>query len=442
MKTIEIDTKCGRIKGIEKENTTEWLGIKYATAKRWEYPQTVKKWDGVFDATYFKECAIQHRAFLDDAKVNAFYHNEFRKGLEFTYSEDCLFLNIYAPKNAKDCPVFIYIHGGSFTGGSSNEAHINGTNFAKNGVIFVSLNYRLNAFGFCSHPDITNDEGVCGNFGLYDQVSAIEWIRDNIASFGGDKNKITIAGQSAGAMSVDILISSPLCKNWFQGAIMMSGGGIQRDVAKPLDKEKTRAFWDEIIKYADCKNIEQLKEVDKEVLWRAWDRACKENNPKTMLYTMPIYDGKLLTKDTFKMNNIPSLPKIIGITQTDMFPIILKQICKKWVKCDKNSRCFLYCFARDLPGDKNGAWHSSDLLYAFSTLDKNWRPFEDIDYTISNQIAKSFIAFAKTGNPNCNAIPKWESGSKKIMTFCEDTKSKAWMTKKLIKNTIHGGFEV
>ena len=137
MKTIEIDTKCGRIKGVEKENTTEWLGIKYATAKRWEYPQTVKKWDGVFDATYFKECAIQHRAFLDDAKVNAFYHNEFRKGLEFTYSEDCLFLNIYAPKNAKDCPVFIYIHGGSFTGGSSNEAHINGTNFAKNGVIFV-----------------------------------------------------------------------------------------------------------------------------------------------------------------------------------------------------------------------------------------------------------------------------------------------------------------
>lgn len=148
MKTIEIDTKCGRIKGVEKENTTEWLGIKYATAKRWEYPQTVKKWDGVFDATYFKECAIQHRAFLDDAKVNAFYHNEFRKGLEFTYSEDCLFLNIYAPKNAKDCPVFIYIHGGSFTGGSSNEAHINGTNFAKNGVIFVSLNYRLNALAF------------------------------------------------------------------------------------------------------------------------------------------------------------------------------------------------------------------------------------------------------------------------------------------------------
>lgn len=118
------------------------------------------------------------------------------------------------------------------------------------------------------------------------------------------------------------------------------------------------------------------------------------------------------------------------------------QTVKKWVKCDKNSRCFLYCFARDLPGDKNGAWHSSDLLYAFSTLDKNWRPFENIDYTISNQIAKSFIAFAKTGNPNCNAIPKWESGSKKIMTFCEDTKSKAWMTKKLIKNTIHGGFEV
>lgn len=442
MKTVKIKTDCGKIKGIDNEDYNAWLGIRYATAGRWEYPKVVEKWDKTYDATYFKDCAIQHRAFLDDAKVNSFYHNEFRKGLEFTYSEDCQYLNIYSPKEAENCPVLIYIHGGSFTGGSSNEAHIDGANFARHGVIFVSLNYRLNAFGFCSHPDIADENGICGNYGLYDQVAAVEWIRNNIASFGGDKKKITIMGQSAGAMSVDILMSSPLCKGWFSGAIMMSGGGIQRDLARPLDREKTREFWDEIIEYADCADIEQLKTVDKEVLWRAWERARKENNPKSMLYTLPIYDGKLLTKETFNMNTIPKMPKIIGITQTDMAPVILMEIDKKWVKCDRQSNCYVYCFARNLPGDNKGAWHSCDLLYAFSTLDKNWRPFEKIDYKISNEIAKSFIAFAKTGNPNCNAIPKWESGAKKIMTFSENTQLRPWFGGRLLKNTISGGFEI
>lgn len=442
MKTVELNTNCGKIKGLELENSLEFRGIRYAVASRWEYPKQVTKFDGIYDATEFKSCSIQHRAFLDDAKVNAFYHKEFRQGLKFDYSEDCQYLNIYTPKDASNSPVFIYIHGGSFTGGSSNEHHIDGTNFAENGVIFVAFNYRLNAFGFCSHPDITDGEGVCGNFGLFDQVAAIKWVKDNIASFGGNPDNITLAGQSAGAMSVDILMSSPLCKNLFQRAIMMSGGGIQREVARPLSPEKTREFWDEIVEYADCGDIFELKKVDKEVLWRAWDRACKENKTMSMLYTMPVYDGKLLTKDTFNMKSIPKMPKIIGLTKNDMFPIILKRIYQKWLSADKGSDCYIYLFARDLPGDSKGAWHSSDLLYAFGTLKNNYRPFEKTDYEISNQIAKSFISFAKNGNPNCNAIPKWEKGGKKIMTFCENTRSKSWQTLTLINNTFHGGFEI
>ncbi len=442
MKTVELQTKCGKIKGIDSENCLEFRGIKYANAKRWEYPQTIEKWQGVFDATYFKECSYQHRGFDDDATVNPFYHYEFRDGLSFTYSEDCQYLNIYVPKEAKNCPVLIFIHGGSFTGGSSNEAHINGENFAKNGVIFVAMNYRLNAFGFCSHPDLTDENGVCGNFGLFDQYAAIKWIKENIAAFGGNPNNIVLSGQSAGAMSVDIHLSNPLCKGWFSGAIMMSGGGLQRFLAKPLTPEKTRAFWDRIVENAGVKSIAELKETDKEVLYRAWDKACKEDKLKSMIYTLPVYDGKIITKSNFNNRTIPQMPKIMGVTKNDMVPAVLQAVDKKWVACDKNSDCYIYYFARSLPGDKKGAWHSSDLLYAFSTLDKNWRPFEAVDYEISNQLAKSFIAFAKNGNPNCNAIPMWKPGMSKVLTFCENTKLAHWNTPQLLKNTFLGGASI
>ena len=204
MNYVECSTNCGVIRGIETEKCLEYRGIRYATAERFAYPKQITGWEGVYDATQFRECSYQHRAFDDDATVNAFYHNEFRKGLSFTYSEDCLYLNIYAPKKAENCSVLIYIHGGSFTGGSADEGHISGVRFAENGIIMVAINYRLGPFGFCSHPDIKGENSACGNQGLFDQVEAIKWVKRNIAAFGGNPDKITLMGQSAGAMSVDI----------------------------------------------------------------------------------------------------------------------------------------------------------------------------------------------------------------------------------------------
>ncbi len=154
MNYIEYTTPCGRIRGIKGEKCAEFRGIRYATAERFAYPKPVTRWDGVYNATEYGNCAYQHRAFEDDAKVNAFYHKEFRKGLSFTYGDDCLFLNIWAPEKAENCPVIIYIHGGSFTGGSANEGHISGEAFAQKGIIMAALNYRLGPFGFCSHPNL------------------------------------------------------------------------------------------------------------------------------------------------------------------------------------------------------------------------------------------------------------------------------------------------
>ena len=108
----------------------------------------------------YTSCCYQHRGFEDDAKVNPFYHREFRRGMSFTYSEYCQYLNISAPKDAKKCPVLLYIHGGSFTGGSSNEGHISGKAYAENDIVFVSVNYRLGPYGFCSHPDVADENAT------------------------------------------------------------------------------------------------------------------------------------------------------------------------------------------------------------------------------------------------------------------------------------------
>lgn len=437
MNAVILNTKCGKIKGIDFGEYFEFRGIRYATAERWKYPVITTKFNGMYDAIMFGKCSYQRRAFEDDEICNAFYHKEFRQNMNFEYSEDCLYLNIYAPKNAENAPVLLYIHGGSFTGGSSNEGHISGVEYAKRGVVFVSINYRLGPFGFCSHPDLTDEKGRCGNFGLYDQLAAIKWVKDNISSFGGNGDKITIMGQSAGAMSVDILLSTPVCKNWFGGAIMMSGGALQREVAKPLLPQKTKKFWDNIISKAGVNNIEELRCVDPKTLYYAWFEACKEDK-LSMLYTMPVKDGKIITKNTFNMSTIPSdVSYMLGVTQTDMVPIVLEGVTKKFAKAiiKKGASCYVYNFNRDLPGDNSGAWHSSDLLYAFGTLGNNWRPFENIDYKISYQMLSAITAFAKTGNPNCAEIPDWQSGYAEPMRFCENTRCEKWDTKKLFKNT-------
>ncbi len=437
MNYVECSTNCGVLRGIETEKCLEYRGIRYATAERFAYPKQVTGWEGVYDATQFRECSYQHRAFDDDATVNAFYHNEFRKGLSFTYSEDCLYLNIYAPKKAENCPVLIYIHGGSFTGGSADEGHISGVRFAENGIIMVSLNYRLGPFGFCSHPDIKGENGACGNQGLFDQVEAIKWVKHNIAAFGGDPDKITLMGQSAGAMSVDIHISNPLVKNQFKGAIMMSGGGLQRFLAKPMPLEKTVPFWDAIMANAKVSSMAELKQVEPRTLYYAWLDACKAMK-LSMLYTLPVYDGVLLRKGEFNAKSIADIPYILGVTSTDMMPIILQHISKKWGKYAQRknkNKCYIYNFTRDLPGDEKGAWHSSDLLYAFSTLDFNWRPFEEIDYTISNQLSEAICAFAKNGCPDCDVIPEWEPDFRKPMHFCENTGAAKWNTFKNLHST-------
>lgn len=433
-----ITTPCGEIEGLINNNHYEFKGIRYATAKRWEYPEEVTSWDGIYDAKEYGACCYQRRAFEDDAKCNAFYHREFRRGIDFTYSEDCLFLNIFTPLSGSKLPVAIYVHGGTFTGGSSNEAHINGSAFAENGIIYVSFNYRLGPYGFCSHPDLKDENGLCGNYGLYDQQTAIHWVIHNIEAFGGDPDNITIMGQSAGSMSVDIQLSNEANKDCFKGAFMMSSTAMQRIFNRPMTPEGTKPYWEKVMKKAGVSSMEELRKLDPKSLYYAWLKVYDATKQR-MRYTFPVFDGKLLKKENFSVKDMPDISYLLGMTSLDMIPPVLRFTNKTWAKTALNqnkNKCYTYMFDHNLPGDKRGNWHCSDMPYVFRTLHTGWRPYTDVDYKISDEMFNSACAFIKNHNPNCPQVPEWTNDYKKTMTFGPKTEFKKYITVKLL---LHAG---
>ena len=422
-----IHTPCGDLQGCPGKNagTVAYKGIRYATAGRWEYPKQVTAWEGIYDATHYGHCAYQPRAFYNEEEnlKKIFYYNEFRKGESYTYSEDCLFLNVFAPKKAeKKLPVIVYIHGGGFTGGCGHEKHFDEPVWATKGVIAVTLNYRLGPMGFLCLPQLKEEVGHTGNYGLYDQMTAIQWIRENISAFGGDPENITIMGQSAGAASVQLLSCSPLTEGFFQKAVMSSGCGMGNMLSGT--EEKSGAFWQEIMNRCGCENLEQFRALPAEQLFAAWQAGKKEiKGGGTAVF--PIIDGHLTVKNATPHH----IPYMAGSTSEDIAPPILLGMTRGWMaKQEKPS--YTWYFSRRLPGDNNGAWHSSDLWYWFGTLTNCWRPMEQKDYELSNEMVSYLCRFAETGNPNISGeLPTWiasDKGQKRVMMFGEKP---TWMGK-------------
>ena len=277
-----VTTPCGVAQGCPGRvpGTVAYKGIRYATAGRWEYPVQVTAWEGIYDATKYGNCSYQPRAFYDEElnEKKYFYYNEFRKGETYTYDEDCLFLNIWAPETAKDgdlLPVIVYIHGGGFTGGCGHEKHFDGPVWPRENVIAVTINYRLGPMGFVVLPELKEEAGYTGNYGLFDQMTAISWVKDNIAAFGGNPENITIMGQSAGAMSVQQHVLSPLTKGLFQKAVLSSGGGVSK-MMTPASPEKFYDFWRAVMTNCGCKTLAEFREVAPEKLFAAWQKTKKE----------------------------------------------------------------------------------------------------------------------------------------------------------------------
>ena len=420
-----VNTPCGPVKGCpgRAEGTVAYKGIRYATAGRWEYPKQVTGWEGTYDATAYGHCAYQPRAFYDEErnKKKYFYYNEFRKGETYTYSEDCLFLNIFTPDTAKegdDLPVLLYIHGGGFTGGCGHEKHFDGPVWPKEGVIGVTINYRLGPLGFLTLPELKEEAGYTGNYGLYDQLTAMQWVRDNIAAFGGNSKNITIMGQSAGAMSVQQHTLSPLTKGLFQKAVMSSGGGVSKMMSAAAP-EKNYPFWQAVMANCGCKTLAQFREVAPETLFAAWDTTKKEVKGGFQA-TSPCVDGRLVVgtgTEILAKGQQHQIPYMAGSNSHDLMPPMLYAMGKSWCKAqEKPSYCWY--FDRNLPGDQNGAWHSADLWYWFGTLENGWRPFQEKDYELSDLMVRYLCNFAKKGNPN-GGNPEWVAAGDRSMILGE-----------------------
>ena len=250
----QVSTVNGIVEGIDDSGIRTFKGIPFAAPPvgdlRWKEPQPVKNWQGVRKAGKFGPRAMQRAIFGDMG---------FRSD---GMSEDCLYLNVWTPAlSANDrLPVLVYFYGGGFAAGDGSEFRYDGESMARKGIVSVTVNYRLSIFGFMAHPELTKESPhqASGNYGLLDQAAALKWVSQNIAAFGGDPNRVTIAGESAGSVAVSAQMASPLSKNLIAGAIGESGSILGTLPAVPLSRGETNG-----IKFAEMAGAKSIAEMRK-----------------------------------------------------------------------------------------------------------------------------------------------------------------------------------
>ena len=444
-----IQTENGLVSGYRSGDVSIFKGIPFAAPPvddlRWKAPQPAKNWTGVLKCDKFSASPMQSKPVPFMMWTEEFITPPDK------LSEDCLYLNVWTPaKSARDnLPVFVWIYGGGFSSGSAACDVYDGEEMSKKGVIFVSINYRVGVLGFLSHPELSreSENKVSGNYGLLDQIAALKWIKKNIEAFGGDPQKVTIAGQSAGSMSVCALVASPLAKGLFSGAIAQSGGILGGHMNRNLaDAEKSGLSFMNKLK---ASNIGELRHKSAEELIAAGGGFS------------PVFDGYVIPVDVLgafkdgKFNNVSIMAgwvtgdgSLMGIqTMTPekyrkqaiekygekadeymkLFPgntseqitASLKELsllefaalpAHMWAGFSK-SNAYIYQFSHvpvDKPGFPNyGAFHTSEVPFALHTLHMWIRPWRDVDLAVEKTMNDYWVNFVKTGNPNGEGLPEW-----------------------------------
>lgn len=432
----------GSVSGVQQGGVAAFLGMPFAAPPvgtgRWRAPNPVKPWQGARDASHFGASCYQA---LTPEGFGPWKHEFVVQG---EVSEDCLFVNVWTPQVDTNAhlPVFVWIHGGGFTQGSGSVAVYDGTSLAGDGVVVVNFNYRMGVFGFLAHPELTREAGKespPGNYGLQDMIAALQWVRANIASFGGDPDQVTLAGQSAGAMAIHDLLVSPLAAGLFKRAIIQSGLPNIRPSTPLAAAEKIGR---ELARSRNAASLEALRAVPPAAL----QGSAQAQGPRFG----PIVDGMLLPdspekriasgqfNDTAVMIGMvadegsaftPSfgMPDESGFTARERGLGALYAWGRERLAHSKQP-VYVYMFAHVEPGPDSAryaAFHSSELPYAFRTLDKSpERNFTAADRALARVVSAYWVSFVKTGDPNGKGLSSWPrfaAGDPQIMRLDVDS---------------------
>jgi len=427
---VEIDS--GKIEGKVEDRVASWKGIPFAAAPtgnlRWRAPQPVAAWTGVRQASAYGADCMQ-LPFPSDAAP-----------LGTAPSEDCLTLNVWKPADAPaktKLPVIVWIYGGGFVNGGSSPPTYSGAELAKQGALVVSFNYRIGRFGFFAHPQLTRedgDNGLLGNYGLMDQLAALQWVKRNIAAFGGDPSNVTITGESAGGMSVNALLTSPLSEGLFAKAVVMSGGDGATQMTPMADVEKTGINFavSKGIAADDPKALEKLRALAPDSIVDGLNLATfmRQNLPT---YHGPFADGKVAidSRDAFARARMHKVPVMIGATSADIGGktgyMVAGARSLAATLADHGVPVYAYRFSyvADSIG-KPGAGHATDIPYFFDTVKvKYGRQATARDIGVGKAMSTYMVNFAKNGDPNGANLPQWPRyarASDQIMDFSDSGK--------------------
>jgi para-nitrobenzyl esterase len=409
-----VATDSGKVEGRLDAGVVSWKGIPFAAPPvgnlRWRAPAPAKPWLTVRQASAYAADCMQVPFPSDAAPLGT------------TPSEDCLYLNVWKPADAKGkLPVIVWIYGGGFVNGGASPPTYSGAELAKQGVVVVSFNYRIGRFGFFAHPQLTREiggKGPVGNYGFMDQIAALEWVKRNVTAFGGDPANMTIAGESAGGMSVNALLTSPQSKGLFAKAVVMSGGdgGTAPTPLAAVEQIGVNFAAGKGIAADDPKALDKLRALPADKIADGLNLAnfMQQGTPT---YHGPFVDGKLAidSRAVFAGGQMHKVPVMIGATSADIggktgFMVAGARSLAATL-ADHGVPVYAYRFSyvaasNDKPGA--GADHATDIPFFFDTVAVKYGAQATVrDLNVGKTMSTYMVNFAKRGDPNGAGLPAW-----------------------------------
>jgi len=408
-----IDT--GAVRGEVEDGVASWKGVPFAAAPigplRWRAPQPAAKWSGVRDAVQYAHDCMQ-KPFPSDAAP-----------LGTEPAEDCLYANVWKPAGARGkLPVLVWIYGGGFVNGGASPPTYSGANLAKQGVLFVSFNYRVGRFGTFALPQLTKenpDNGHFGNYGIMDQIAALKWVKRNVAAFGGDPSNVTIFGESAGGISVHYLVASPETRGLFNKAISLSGGDTRADAdGKGLTGAEQIGA-----NFAQSKGIDpnapdalqKLRALSAQDVTDGLNMASMGQPKGRPTYGGPFVDGTVVVDPAkaIAQNRFVHVPMMIGATSADMggksgFMIAgARNASARYSEKGVPVWEYRFSYVADSIGQP-GAGHATDIPYFFDTVSiKYGHKTTPKDITVGKIASAYVVNFVKTSDPNGPGLTQW-----------------------------------